>query len=187
MFLKRPPGTPSTIQGNGNDFLKWGSCMVESRVSAGVLDNNGSWFLFNPRGLLFISGWSWFSLTMGMLWTVFEIIVAVAQTCYCCVNITVSRVAYSQIARFMGPTWGPPGDDSTQVGPMNLCYQGWFYLSIGAQQVEFQRWHNIYSLISITIGRTLVRINIHKMFHSLQLIAKFINFALCVLVAIFRT
>ena len=24
----------------------------------------------------------------------------------------------SQIARFMGPTWGPPGDDRTQVGPM---------------------------------------------------------------------
>ena len=22
------------------------------------------------------------------------------------------------IARFMGPTWGPPGDDRTQVGPM---------------------------------------------------------------------
>ena len=25
---------------------------------------------------------------------------------------------YTQIARFMGPTWGPPGDDRTQVGPM---------------------------------------------------------------------
>ena len=24
----------------------------------------------------------------------------------------------TQIARFMGPTWGPPGDDRTQVGPM---------------------------------------------------------------------
>ena len=24
----------------------------------------------------------------------------------------------AQIARFMGPTWGPPGDDRTQVGPM---------------------------------------------------------------------
>ena len=24
----------------------------------------------------------------------------------------------SQVARFMGPTWGPPGDDRTQVGPM---------------------------------------------------------------------
>ena len=26
----------------------------------------------------------------------------------------------SQIARFMGPTWGPPGEDRTQVSPMNL-------------------------------------------------------------------
>ena len=34
----------------------------------------------------------------------------------------------SQIARFMGPTWGLPGDDRTQVGPMlapwtEPCYQ----------------------------------------------------------------
>ena len=28
---------------------------------------------------------------------------------------------YSLIARFMGPTWGPSGADSTQVGPMNLA------------------------------------------------------------------
>ena len=47
-----------------------------------------------PRGLLFISGWSWFSLTMGMLRVVFEIIVGAAQTCPCCVNIAVSRMAY---------------------------------------------------------------------------------------------
>ena len=66
-------GIPFSIPGNGKDsnFLKWGSCMVKSRVSTGVQDNNLSWFLFNPRGLLFISGWSWFSLTMGMLWVAF--------------------------------------------------------------------------------------------------------------------
>ena len=31
------------------------------------------------------------------------------------------------IARFMGPTWGPPGDDRTQVGPIlahEPCYLG---------------------------------------------------------------
>ena len=62
-----------------------------------------------PRGL-FISGWSWFSLTMGMLRVVFEIIVGAAQTCPCCVNITVSRMA------------------------------DWlFMLFIVAQQVQFQR------------------------------------------------
>ena len=89
--------------------------MVESRVSTGVLDNSESWFLFNPRGLLFISGWSWFSWTMGMLWVVFELIVAAVQTCPCCVNNTVLRVAH------------------------------WFFLlSIVAQQVELQRYQNIY-------------------------------------------
>ena len=29
-----------------------------------------------------------------------------------------SWVISPQRARFMGPTWGPPGDDRTQVGPM---------------------------------------------------------------------
>ena len=29
--------------------------MVESQVSTGVVDNSGSWFLFNPRVSLFIS------------------------------------------------------------------------------------------------------------------------------------
>ena len=29
-----------------------------------------------------------------------------------------SQRCSSQIARFMGPTWGPPGADRTQVGPM---------------------------------------------------------------------
>ena len=32
--------------------------------------------------------------------------------------ITTKYNKASQIARFMGPTWGPPGDDRTQVGPM---------------------------------------------------------------------
>ena len=26
-------------------------------------------------------------------------------------------IMYTPIARFMGPTWGPPGDDRTQAGP----------------------------------------------------------------------
>ena len=38
-----------------------------------------------------------------------------------------------QIARFMGPTWGPPGDDRTQVGPMMAP---WTLLS-GEQRSSF--------------------------------------------------
>ena len=35
------------------------------------------------------------------------------------VNLWSNRLpGLSQIARHMGPTWGPPGDDRTQVGPM---------------------------------------------------------------------
>ena len=33
-------------------------------------------------------------------------------------TIIVTMHKSSQIARFMGPTWGPPGADRTQVGPM---------------------------------------------------------------------
>ena len=36
---------------------------------------------------------------------------------------------YSQIAKFMGPTWGPPGSCRPQMGPMLApCYQGWIPL-----------------------------------------------------------
>ena len=31
---------------------------------------------------------------------------------------TASRIQRTQIASFVGPTWGPPGDDRTLVGPM---------------------------------------------------------------------
>ena len=34
------------------------------------------------------------------------------------INSPRSSDAHTQIARFMGPTWEPPGTDSTQVGPM---------------------------------------------------------------------
>ena len=33
-------------------------------------------------------------------------------------NLRNTCLILSQIARFMGPTWGPPGTDRTQVGPM---------------------------------------------------------------------
>ena len=33
----------------------------------------------------------------------------------------INSTAAAQIARFMGPTWGPPGADTTQVGPMILA------------------------------------------------------------------
>ena len=46
---------------------------------------------------------------------------------------------HSQIARFMGPTWGPPGDGRTQVGPM---FAPWALLSeIRPQWVNHQLKH----------------------------------------------
>ena len=49
---------------------------------------------------------------------------------YCLeVRVTLAgpQSVYPQIAKFMGPTWGPSGADRTQVGPCwphELCYQG---------------------------------------------------------------
>ena len=31
-----------------------------------------------------------------------------------------------QIAKFMGPTWGPPGSSRPQMGPMNVAIRGFF-------------------------------------------------------------
>ena len=40
---------------------------------------------------------------------------------YCLnMNLTVTKKLYTQIVRFMGPTWGLPGASRTHIGPMNL-------------------------------------------------------------------
>ena len=58
---------------------------------------------------------------------------------HCCLWVGFCSVIvslYTQIARFMGPTWDPPGADRTQVGPMlaswtllsgQLCWQFTFH------------------------------------------------------------
>ena len=40
-----------------------------------------------------------------------------ARTCFLWENISI-RLTSSQIAKFMGPTWGPPGSCRPQMGPM---------------------------------------------------------------------
>ena len=57
----------------------------------------------------------------------------------------------SLIARFMGPTWGPPGADRTQVGPMMatwtllsglFCYQLYNNGSIVGEETFMRLWCN---------------------------------------------
>ena len=50
---------------------------------------------------------------------------------------TILRLS-TQIAKFMGPTWGPPGADRTQVGPM---LAPWNLLS-GCFQMSYRRLIN---------------------------------------------
>ena len=84
----------------------------------------GTKFIYN-----FAFGWSSSSCEafMASLWEIrtFE------YSNINCMDIWPGNVWYPQIARFMGPTWGPLGDNRTQVGPMNIvikdlvsCYMG---------------------------------------------------------------
>ena len=36
-------------------------------------------------------------------------------------HTSIEKIKQYQIAKFMGPTWGPPGSCRTQMGPMNLA------------------------------------------------------------------
>ena len=55
----------------------------------------------------------------------------------------------AQIAKFMGPTWGPPGSCRPQMGPYRpheLCYQGTLLLSCqpnsrGKSTWKYESWH----------------------------------------------
>ena len=53
-----------------------------------------------------------------------------------------------QIARFMGPTWGPPGADRTKVGPMfapwTLLSGVWSELSCSTQALTTLQWISAY-------------------------------------------
>ena len=48
------------------------------------------------------------------------VLYALSQIIYKNIFIKTGQPSHdiTKIARFMGPTWGPPGDDRTQVGPM---------------------------------------------------------------------
>ena len=55
------------------------------------------------------------------------------------------------IARFMWPTWGPPGADRTQVGPM---WATWTLLSglEGEWQYQNSPWLDNHSVVSTSVG-----------------------------------
>ena len=83
--------------------------------------------LFFPRCCWVGGSLTWFSLMSGL-----AIESGRRQECY------VSQRS-GKIARFMGPTWGPPGDDRTQVGPM-LAPWSWTLLSGVARRNVYLYW-----------------------------------------------
>ena len=58
-----------------------------------------------------------------------------------------------QIAKFMGPTWGPSGADRTQVGPMlapwTMNFAIWDYFRISVTETHFGSLFWNFSLLSL--------------------------------------
>ena len=67
---------------------------------------------FYKNGLTEVKTW----INIHMHWFIWDVFYHL----YSCFNgrLTKSPLKLTLVARFMGPTWGPSGTDSTQVGPM---------------------------------------------------------------------
>ena len=72
----------------------------------------------------------------------------------------VAKLTNTPIARFMGPTWGPPGADRTQVGPM---WATWTLLSgqLFRVNLEQSQMHSMVCCCSIILT-TLTHISLEK-------------------------
>ena len=54
-------------------------------------------------------------------------------------GVFLHEISWSQIAKFMGPTWGPPGSCRPQMGPMLAqwtCYQGSTFTLSNSHQLD---------------------------------------------------
>ena len=71
--------------------------------------------------------------------TLHHFIIIITQKCLRALNLQCA----SQIAKFMGPTWGPPGSFRPQMGPMMAP---WTLLS-GLLNISCRRWI-IFSLLT---------------------------------------
>ena len=88
------------------------------------------------------------------------------MTSRCTASISISVV--SPISRFLGPTWGPPGDDRTQVGPV---LAPWTLLS----GVSF-----IPSTLYISLSESYIMIHtINNVAHMTSSYASFMLILLC--------
>ena len=78
----------------------------------------------------------------------------------------VAKLTNTPIARFMGPTWGPPGADRTQVGPM---WATWTLLSGQLFRVNLGQYqmHSMVCCCSIILT-TLTHFSLEKMAAILQ-------------------
>ena len=68
------------------------------------------------------------------------------RRCYVClsrvlIDTTVCCVKWTQISKFMGPTWGPPGCCRPQMGPMmaqcNIGYPSETHLQFKSREISF--------------------------------------------------
>ena len=114
------------LQGiNNMDFalfvICWTSCWMDSQVSSDLRRHDTQ-----------VMSLYWF---VNMLCKFFSMHTSILNNSYHHIliyfktpiwNTIYNNGIYSLIARFMGPTWGPPGADRTQVGHM---WATWTFLS----------------------------------------------------------
>ena len=93
-------------------FTKWCAfCLRPNALIVGCCPHCISWH----RALALPQPWSKESWLQTLMWTISTLLV---------LNIEKLLISRSQIAKFMGPTWGPPRSCRPQMGPMNLAIRG---------------------------------------------------------------
>ena len=118
----------------GCSYILWGLFQYNHAISlaqwrcsiltAWSLDNQGLWQpVINFEKLMMMMNDHLQSWTMTIKWShLYLDILLIGQTLLhlnsMLYNKVVGRV-YTQIAKFMGPTWGPPGSCRPQIGPMS--------------------------------------------------------------------
>ena len=101
-----------------------------------------------------IVGWGWFT-TYPILLTVEPVITGSLQHW--------QHQVKSQIAKFIGPTWGPPGSCRPHVGPMNLAIRD---VDQNSQPVSFPQRQVLG--MSVAYSTTMTKLNADQTLNSQQ-------------------
>ena len=113
-------------------------------------------WLYPPwMGLCFVMWWSCMLLALSVLispeWLIGSLDSDGGQICV--LNRNEVQVKVTQITKFMGPTWGPPGSCRPQMGPMMAP---WALLSGYFSDLIYQL-HNILEILRPSLCEELIK------------------------------